>query len=140
MRWTAPLIAVAATLIVGSLLSLYGGYLIDTLRSKQDKVDTAMIYLSDHGESLGEYGLFLHGMPYSIAPQEQTRVPMVMWLSRGFAQDFKVNVSCLKARAAQPAAAEEEELMRRVSQALFEGKHTAERGPKAQTHSCPLES
>ena len=38
------------------------------------------------------------------------------------------------------AAAEEEELMRRVSQALFEGKHTAERGPKAQTHSCPLES
>ena len=38
------------------------------------------------------------------------------------------------------AAAEEEELMRRVSQALFEGKHTAERGPKAQTHACPLES
>lgn len=38
------------------------------------------------------------------------------------------------------AAAEEEELMRRVSQALFEGKHTAERGQNGQTHSCPLES
>ena len=38
------------------------------------------------------------------------------------------------------AAAEEEELMRRVSQALFEGKHTAERGQNVQTHSCPLES
>ena len=38
--------------------------------------------MSDHGESLGEKGLFLHGMPYAIAPDVQTQVPMVMWLSR----------------------------------------------------------
>lgn len=77
---------------------------IDFLKSQDKDYDTGLMYFSDHGESLGENNLFLHGMPYGIAPQEQTRVPMVMWLSRGFAQDFKVNVSCLKARAAQPAS------------------------------------
>ena len=39
-----------------------------------------MIYVSDHGESLGEHGLYLHGVPYAIAPKEQTSVPMVWWL------------------------------------------------------------
>jgi len=41
----------------------------------------AVLYVSDHGESLGEHGLFLHGMPYAIAPHEQTRVPMYAWVS-----------------------------------------------------------
>jgi len=40
---------------------------------------TAMIYMSDHGESLGENGVYLHGMPKMIAPMAQTKVPMVMW-------------------------------------------------------------
>jgi lipid A ethanolaminephosphotransferase len=65
--------------------------------------DTALIYVSDHGESLGENKLFLHGMPYAIAPQEQTRVPMVMWFSPGYARRFALDVACLKARAGQPA-------------------------------------
>ena len=74
---------------------------IGTLQGMQD-YDTAMIYLSDHGESLGEKGLFLHGMPYAIAPEEQTHVPMVMWFSAGFAQDRGLDVACLRRRAGRP--------------------------------------
>ncbi|EGD16581.1 putative membrane-associated, metal-dependent hydrolase, partial [Xanthomonas hortorum ATCC 19865] len=48
---------------------------IHTLRGLQD-YDTAV---SDHGESLGEKGLYLHGVPYAIAPKEQTQVPMVKY-------------------------------------------------------------
>ena len=66
-----------------------------------DDYDTAMIYLSDHGESLGEKGLYLHGVPYAIAPEEQTRVPMVMWFSPGFAADRGLDMSCVRHRAAQ---------------------------------------
>ena len=66
-----------------------------------DDYDTAMIYLSDHGESLGEKGLYLHGMPYAIAPEEQTRVPMLMWFSPGFASDRGLNLQCLRQRAGQ---------------------------------------
>jgi len=56
---------------------------IASLRRVADRVDSALIFVSDHGESLGEKGLFLHGIPYRIAPVEQTRVPMVWWLSPG---------------------------------------------------------
>jgi lipid A ethanolaminephosphotransferase len=63
--------------------------------------DTAMIYLSDHGESLGEKGLYLHGVPYAIAPDEQTAVPMVMWFSPGFAKDRGLDMACVQQRAAQ---------------------------------------
>ncbi|MDR2838412.1 MAG: phosphoethanolamine--lipid A transferase [Azonexus sp.] len=62
--------------------------------------DTALFYVSDHGESLGEKGLYLHGMPYAIAPAEQTRVPLILWLSPGQQRD----AACLAERAAQPAS------------------------------------
>ena len=39
-----------------------------------------MLYVSDHGESLGEYGVFLHGLPYPLAPEAQKHVPMIAWL------------------------------------------------------------
>ncbi|MEO8366684.1 MAG: phosphoethanolamine--lipid A transferase [Pseudoxanthomonas sp.] len=71
---------------------------------KQTDYETALIYVSDHGESLGEKGLFLHGMPYSVAPQEQTRVPMVMWLSPGMLSDSGLDLACLRREAAQPAS------------------------------------
>lgn len=71
---------------------------------QHDAHDVAMLYVSDHGESLGENGLFLHGIPYAIAPDVQTRVPMVMWLSPGFRRDFAVNPSCIAARSQQPAS------------------------------------
>ena len=66
--------------------------------------DTALIYLSDHGESLGENGLYLHGVPYAIAPRTQTRVPMVMWLSPGLAAEQRIDVACLRRNAAAPAS------------------------------------
>ncbi len=74
------------------------------LKSQSAQFDTALLYVSDHGESLGENNLFLHGMPYAIAPKEQTHVPMVMWLSDGYAASQRIDVGCLRARAAQPAA------------------------------------
>ena len=70
--------------------------LIDMLRSHQDKVDTAMIYLSDHGESLGEYNLFLHGTPYMLAPDQQKHVPLLVWLSDNYQRSFSVNSTCLQ--------------------------------------------
>lgn len=64
----------------------------------------AFLYVSDHGESLGENGLFLHGIPYAIAPETQTRVPMVMWFSPDFSQRFGLDTACLGQRAQAPAA------------------------------------
>jgi lipid A ethanolaminephosphotransferase len=62
-------------------------------------IDSAMLYVSDHGESLGENGLYLHGLPYSIAPNTQTHVPMIAWLSSGFAASSLVDESCVRAKA-----------------------------------------
>lgn len=75
------------------------GRTIDLLRSYSEQRDVAMIYVSDHGESLGERGMYLHGTPYLIAPQEQTRVPMVMWFSPAFAHHANLNLACLRNRA-----------------------------------------
>jgi lipid A ethanolaminephosphotransferase len=47
-------------------------------------IPSMLIYASDHGESLGEYGLYLHGTPYSIAPDYQTKIPFMIWLSAEF--------------------------------------------------------
>ena len=60
---------------------------------------TALMYLSDHGESLGEKGLYLHGMPYSMAPQEQTHVPMLVWLSKPLQRQRGWNPACLQAQS-----------------------------------------
>lgn len=57
---------------------------IDFLESYDDEFETGMIYVSDHGESLGEYGMYLHGLPYAIAPDAQTRVPVIMWFGRNY--------------------------------------------------------
>ena len=56
---------------------------IGWLQTQQARFDTGMLYVSDHGESLGENGLFLHGMPYAVAPKEQTHVPMILWVPEG---------------------------------------------------------
>ena len=71
---------------------------IGTLQGMED-YDTAMIYVSDHGESLGEKGLFLHGIPYAIAPEEQTHVPMTMWFSPSFARNHGLDLECVRQRA-----------------------------------------
>ncbi|EAK7341330.1 phosphoethanolamine--lipid A transferase, partial [Campylobacter coli] len=63
---------------------LYTDYLlseiIKLLKEKKD-YESSLIYLSDHGESLGENGIYLHGMPYTIAPSYQTHIPVIFWSS-----------------------------------------------------------
>ena len=73
---------------------------IDRLRDKQDKLDTSLIYMSDHGESVGEFGLYLHGAPYFVAPSQQTHVPYVLWLGK----DAKATIrqDCLPKEATEP--------------------------------------
>ena len=71
---------------------------IDALAAMPD-YDTALLYVSDHGESLGENGLYLHGMPYSIAPREQLEVPMVAWFSEGWRTAAGLDPACLRRQA-----------------------------------------
>lgn len=72
--------------------------LIDRLQKVQDKVDSVLLYVSDHGESLGEEGLYLHGQPYALAPEVQKHVPMVMWLSSGAPARLNLDLQCLQRR------------------------------------------
>lgn len=78
--------------------------LVEILRTLQSQksIDTAFIYLSDHGESLGEGGLFLHGAPYQMAPDVQKIVPMVMWFSEGFKKDYSVSQEAIEKAIEKP--------------------------------------
>lgn len=66
---------------------LYTDYFLDqaiSLLRKLDNVPAMLMYLSDHGESLGEHGLYLHGTPYAIAPDVQKDIPFIVWMSDSF--------------------------------------------------------
>jgi lipid A ethanolaminephosphotransferase len=65
-------------------------------------IDAAMLFVSDHGESLGEKGLYLHGAPYAIAPDEQTHVPMLLWASSRFAARRRLDLDCVRRVADRP--------------------------------------
>lgn len=65
-------------------------------------IDAAMLFVSDHGESLGEKGLYLHGAPYAIAPDEQTHVPMLLWTSSRFAARRRLDLDCVRRGADRP--------------------------------------
>ena len=69
---------------------------IALLQKAADRFDTALLYLSDHGESLGENGVHLHGAPFEVAPQEQTRIPMLMWMSDGYRARFGIDSACMR--------------------------------------------
>lgn len=58
----------------------------------------AMVYVSDHGESLGENNLYLHGLPYAIAPDVQKRVPWITWASTDFERQRGLRTTCLQDR------------------------------------------
>ena len=73
--------------------------IIERLEKLKDKYNTALFYISDHGESLGENGMFLHGFPYSLAPSEQTRVPMMLWMSEGFEEAKSLDRNCMQDHA-----------------------------------------
>ena len=76
---------------------------IDLLRTSgaADNVDTAMMYFSDHGESLGEKNMYLHGAPYFISPEEQRHVPFMLWLDQNYRDRFNLDQRCLEARRGQ---------------------------------------
>lgn len=61
----------------------------------RDELESAVVYVSDHGESLGEDGIYLHGAPRSIAPDVQTKVPFVMWFNKTWWQNENVDRDCL---------------------------------------------
>jgi lipid A ethanolaminephosphotransferase len=75
---------------------------IQWLKAQNKSHTTAMLYVSDHGESLGEKNLYLHGLPYSVAPAEQTTVPLITWLSPSFENFRRVKTSCLQAERNKP--------------------------------------
>jgi lipid A ethanolaminephosphotransferase len=69
---------------------------IDVLEDYSDRVDSSLIYVSDHGESVGEHDLYLHGMPYQFAPSEQTDVPMITWVgAAGLGQRPGLSPDCV---------------------------------------------
>jgi len=76
--------------------------LVKALEKRARTLDGAMLYLSDHGESLGETGLYLHGLPYAIAPDTQKHVPMIAWLSPQFAASNAVDRDCVQGKAGEP--------------------------------------
>jgi len=71
---------------------------IDLLKRNTNEFESAMVYVGDHGESLGENRLYLHGLPYFMAPDSQKHVPAVMWFSDSFGIDRKA----LRAKADLP--------------------------------------
>jgi lipid A ethanolaminephosphotransferase len=70
--------------------------------NKEQNYQTAMFYLSDHGESLGESGIYLHGLPYWMAPKAQTQVPMLWWMSDAYASSQQLTSECIAARQQNP--------------------------------------
>ncbi|GAA0792749.1 phosphoethanolamine transferase [Shewanella aestuarii] len=74
---------------------------IELLEQYSSEYNVAMVYLSDHGESLGENGLYLHGTPYAIAPSQQTHVPWLMWLPESYTESKMLDRSCIVKQATQ---------------------------------------
>lgn len=73
--------------------------LIEFLKQHDDHYNGALLYVSDHGESLSEGNIYLHGLPYRIAPEEQTHVPLLLWLSNHYAQTMGIDQRCLQQRS-----------------------------------------
>ncbi|MDU6433106.1 MAG: phosphoethanolamine transferase EptA [Pantoea sp.] len=69
---------------------------IDKLKGLSDRFNVALIYLSDHGESLGEHGMYLHGAPYLFAPSQQTHIPFLLWMSDDYAKTYGIDQACLR--------------------------------------------
>ncbi len=70
--------------------------IIALLKEQPQNIQASMLYISDHGESLGENGAYLHGFPYAFAPDEQIAVPMLYWAT---ANDSSIDLQCLREKA-----------------------------------------
>ena len=83
---------------------LYTDYIVSSvidILKKFPAYESGLLYVSDHGESLGENGIYLHGLPYLIAPKEQTSVPMLVWLSEVMKKSSHIDYDCLKKKATE---------------------------------------
>ncbi|WP_352310885.1 phosphoethanolamine--lipid A transferase [Psychrobacter sp. W2-37-MNA-CIBAN-0211] len=73
---------------------------IETLKPYQQDYEVVMVYISDHGESLGENNIYLHGLPYSIAPNAQKQVPLIVWSPAG----NRISSESLTSMSTQPVS------------------------------------
>ncbi len=101
------------------------GRTIGWLQQQAARFDTGLLYMSDHGESLGEYGLYLHGMPYALAPEVQKHVPLVAWLGGGLGRHAGIDEGC--ARAGTQAAVSHDNLYPTVLGLMGVGSSTYQR-------------
>jgi lipid A ethanolaminephosphotransferase len=74
---------------------------IEYLKSKAAGVQAGMLYVSDHGESLGENNLYLHGLPYAIAPDVQKHVPWISWFANDFIGRHNLDTDCMANRSSK---------------------------------------
>jgi lipid A ethanolaminephosphotransferase len=63
---------------------------IDFLKKYDDNRTTAMLYMADHGESLGENGIYLHGLPYFMAPDAQKHIGSLFWFGKALRNDANI--------------------------------------------------
>lgn len=82
--------------------SIFLSKIMDELNKLSDEYNVALIYASDHGESLGEDGIYLHAQPYDTAPDYQKDIPMLIWLPNDSAKAFGIDMACLKKAAKSP--------------------------------------
>ena len=83
---------------------LYADHVVaETIRivKKYPYFESGVMYVSDHGESLGENGIYLHGMPWLIAPEYQKKVPMMVWMSEKMVKYDHLDYACLEKEAAE---------------------------------------
>ncbi len=72
---------------------LYTDYIISkaiNVLKNEEESQNFLIYASDHGESLGENGVYLHAAPMRIAPKEQIHIPILMWASENLKRKRKL--------------------------------------------------
>lgn len=82
--------------------SVFLGNIIEQLKALSGEYNTALFYASDHGESLGEDGIYLHAQPYDTAPKVQKDIPFMVWLSDDTAKTFGISRKCLNQKLNQP--------------------------------------
>ena len=65
------------------------------LQNDYPQYNSVLFYVSDHGESLGEYNVYLHSAPYVIAPKEQKHIPFFMWADDSTLSSLRIDKHCL---------------------------------------------
>jgi len=83
---------------------LYADYIVSSvidMLKKHPEYEAGLIYVSDHGESLGESNVYLHGLPYVMAPKEQKQIPMILWMNETMKRWDYVDYDCMRKEAAQ---------------------------------------